>query len=297
MAAPVFQLPVNNQTIDLTQYVSTAVDNLSNQYTGLFLGTVQPYLFPALVVGLVIAGMYWLFDYPHRAMQYLWGTLLSYAVVQFILRYYSAPMPLVGIPFSQIFRLEGRFLAAKIDIGILNVFLAQVNQMFQSGGQPHAFNIFQTMGYYLIMIAMALPEIVLFLETSFAIVGLGIGALLGPIFIALYMFPFRWSRGLFWGWVHAMIKYALYRVFASALVFIWATADMGFLNGLFGGHYNLASGIAALLGLIVFQAACALLCLRLPHLVSDFTSGGASGGGGMIQGVAGVVAGAKTFGI
>jgi amino acid permease len=38
---------------------------------------------------------------------------------------------------------------------------------------------------------------------------------------------------------------------------------------------------AALLGLLVFIGTCAILCLRLPRLAAEFTSGSASAGGGM----------------
>src|ERR1039457_1739110 len=139
----------------------------------------------------------------------------------------------------------------------------------------------RAISYFLILTSLALPEIVLFLETSFAIVALGIGALLGPIFIALYLLPFSWAKQLFWSWFHAMIKYAFYRVFASALVFIWATAEMAFITQMFGGKLSFGSWSASILGLLVFNVACGILCLRLPRLVSDFTGGSASAGGGM----------------
>ena len=282
--APV--IPVNNQTIDMTQYVTTSVDQLVNAYSGTLLGLVQPYLFPALVAGLVMAGMLWLFDLPQRAMRALWGTLIAYAVITWLLRYYESPMPLVGIPFSQIFRMEGRFLSAKIDISVLNVFLTKVSALFAGGAKPNPLNIFETVAYYLTLTSMALPEIALFAETSFAIIALGIGALLGPLFLAAYVLPFSWTKQLFWSWFHAMVKYGLYRVFASALVFIWATAEMNFLTALFGGNYSLAAFTASLLGLVVFNVACLILCLRLPRLVADFTSGTAHAGGGLVGPVA-----------
>ena len=275
-------IPVNNQTIDLSQFLTTAVDNLANTYSGTLLGMVQPYLSPALVTGIVFAGLFWLFDLPQRAMRYLWGTLVAYAVVTWLLRYYANPMPLVGIPFGQIFRFEGRFLSAKIDISMLNVFLQNVAHIFNSTPTPNLLNIGSAIPYYLVLVSMTLPEIALFVETSFAIIALGIGALLGPLFLAAYVFPFSWSKQLFWGWFHAMVKYALYRVFASALVFIWATAEMAFLNNLFGGNYSLPTFTAALLGLIVFNAGSLVMVLRLPRLVADFTGGTAHAGGGLV---------------
>ena len=280
--------PINGQTIDMTSYVTNSVDALVNTYAGLFLTTVQPYLTPALLAGIVIAGLFWMFDYPVRAMQYLFQTLIAYVGVVWMLRYYVVPMPLVGIPFSQIFRLEAKFLSGVIDIGILNVFLTYVSQIWQQTEPPGLSNIFATILYFLVMFSLILPEIALFLETSFAIVALGIGALLGPLFIAAYLLPFAWSKQLFWSWFHAMLKYALYRVFASALTFIWATAEMSFINLTFGGGYTLPQNAAAVLGLIVFNLTCLLLCFRLPRLVADFTSGSAYSGGGWATGVAGV---------
>src|SRR5450755_460206 len=279
--------PINGQTIDMTSYVTNSVDQLVNTYSGLFLATVQPYLTPALLVGIVIAGLFWMFDYPVRAMQYLFRTLIAYVAVVWMLRYYNTPMPLVGIPFSQIFRLEGRFLSAQIDISLLNVFIQNV-AAFMAGDKPNPFNIFGVISYFFILIGLALPELVLFLETSFAIVALGIGALLGPIFIALYMLPFSWAKQLFWSWFHAMIKYAFYRVFASALVFIWATAEMSFITQFLGGKLSFGSWSASVLGLLVFNVACGILCLRLPRLVADFTGGSAGSGGGMVTTVVAV---------
>ena len=280
-------IPVNNQTMNFSQFVTDAVDQLVNTYSGLFVATVQPYLFPALLAGIVISGLFWMFDYPTRAMQYLFRTLIAYVGVVWMLRYYIAPMPLVGIPFSQIFRMEGRFLSAQIDISLLNVFIQNV-AAFMSGDKPNPFNIFGVISYFFILIGLALPELVLFLETSFAIVALGIGALLGPIFIALYMLPFSWAKQLFWSWFHAMIKYAFYRVFASALVFIWATAEMSFITQFLGGKLSFGSWSASVLGLLVFNVACGILCLRLPRLVTDFTGGSAGAGGGMVTTVVAV---------
>ena len=280
--------PINNQTIDMTSYVTNSVDQLVNTYSGLFLTTVQPYLTPALLVGIVIAGLFWMFDYPVRAMQYLFRTLIAYVGVVWMLRYYNTPMPLVGIPFSQIFRLEGKFLSGVIDIGILNVFLTYISAAFQTNGLPGLNNIFQAVLYFLVMFSLLLPEIALFVETSFAIIALGIGALLGPLFIAAYLLPFAWAKQLFWSWFHAMLKFALYRVFASALTFIWASAEMAFISGVLNGSTSLPSTAATLLALLVFNISCLLLCFRLPRLVSDFTSGSAYSGGGWASGVAGV---------
>lgn len=285
-AQAIRSISISSQTIDMSQMVTTAVDQLVNTYSGLFLTTVQPYLFPFLIVGLVIAGMFWMFDYPQRALQYFWRTILAYAVTAWLLRYYAAPMPVVGIPFSQIFRFEGRFLSAKIDISLLNIFLQNVAGLFQNGQHPNPWNIFQTIAYYLVLVSMVLPELVLFVETSFAIIALGIGALLGPLFVVLYVVPFFWTKQLFWSWVHSMIKFGLYRVFAAALVFIWATAEMNFLQTLFGGNYSLPGFTAALLGLLVFNGGCAILCLRLPRLVADFTGGTAYAAGGYVVPVA-----------
>src|SRR5665811_2082456 len=71
-------IPVNNQTINFSQFVTDAVYQLVNTYSGLFVSTVQPYLTPALLAGIVISGLFWMFDYPVRAMQYLFRTPVSY---------------------------------------------------------------------------------------------------------------------------------------------------------------------------------------------------------------------------
>ena len=128
--------------------------------------------------------------------------MLTYAVIDFLLRYYKAPLPLIGVPFSQICRLEGKYLAGVIDISLLNIFIQNVSDMFSHTDKPSPWNFFQVIAYYTVLLAMALPEIALFVETVTAIIAFGIGALLGPLFIALYVFPFSWCRNLFWAWVH-----------------------------------------------------------------------------------------------
>src|SRR5664279_417181 len=85
-------IPVNNQTVNFSQFVTDAVDQLVNTYSGLFVSTVQPYLTPALLAGVVISGLFWMFDYPTRAMQYLFSTLISYVAGVWMLRYYIVPM-------------------------------------------------------------------------------------------------------------------------------------------------------------------------------------------------------------
>jgi TrbL/VirB6 plasmid conjugal transfer protein len=272
-------IPINSTVIDLTSFVTTALDQLVNTYSGLFVALVTPWVRNGLLIALVFAGLAWMFDNANAGLKLLFRALMTYAVVHFLLTYYDNPLPVIGIPFSQIFRMEGRYLSGVIDISLLNVFTQRISDLFAQSDKPDAWNIFQTIAYYLVMMAMALPEIALFVETATAIIALGIGALLGSIFVALFMFPFAWCKNLFWAWVHYMLKYMLYRVFASALVFIWATAEMAFIANVFSG-FSLGAFTAKLLGLLVFNVSCAIVCFRIGHFVSDMTTGNASGGSG-----------------
>lgn len=279
---PTIGIPMNGQTVDVVGFLTDAVDQFTGQYTGVLLGVVAAWLTPGLLAGIFLAGVAWLLDAPILGRKLLVRSIVAYFVVVYLLRYYAAPLPIIGVPFSQIFRVEGRFLANEINIGVLDVFLKNVEHLFSGSGHPNVWSPFEAIGYYAVMVTLATPEIALFVETVTAIIGLGIGAVVGPIFIALYVFPFDWCKRLFWAWVHAMIKYSLYRVFAAALVFVWGTAEMGLLNALFGGRVTLAHFIASLLGMMVFNIGAAICCFRLGHFVSDFTGGTAAGGGRVV---------------
>jgi hypothetical protein len=199
--------------------------------------------------------------------------LIRYLIAYNLLRYYSAPLPLIGYNFHQIFTEEGKWMAAQIDIHVLNLFLTQIQQLWGGMEKPQVYNIPATMIYIWIGGQMALIECALFVITALSFWAVGIGIILGPFFIVSYMF--RATQHFFWAWVNFMIKYSLYRVVASAIVAIFSNVILNFITNTVHGDYSLGHWWAIAISFTVICVAGVVACLKVGSFVNDLTTGSA----------------------
>jgi type IV secretory pathway VirB6-like protein len=144
--------------------------------------------------------------------------------------------------------------------------------------------------YYLILIDMTIIEGVLFAVNILAFVFIGIGTLLGPLFIPWLIVPrLNW---LFWNWVQFMLQYSFYRVAASALTFIWATVLANFIDKSVHGDYTLAHFLILLVPLGVLNIGLMVSVFKIGGVVSDLFKGVAAAGSNFAGALAGAVRGA-----
>jgi TrbL/VirB6 plasmid conjugal transfer protein len=277
-------IPVNPGSVDSVSYVTAALDALVSATSGLFLPNARSLLDKLGLLALVLGAMSWTWGYltGHHIFSgdHFWRVLVRYLIAYNLLRYFNSPMPLVGYSFHQIFTEEGRWLAAQIDISILNTFLQQIATIWGGTEKPHYWDIPATLIYVWTAIDLTAIEIGLFAVTVYSFWAIGVGLILGPFFIVAYLF--RATSHFFWAWVNYMVKYCLYRVVASALVAVMATALLRFMSSTLHGDYSIGHWWAILPGFTVMIAGGLLMCLKVGQLVNDLTSGGAYAGTGGI---------------
>jgi hypothetical protein len=208
--------------------------------------------------------------------EHFWRVLIRYLVAYNLLRYYNSPMPLVGYNFHQLFTEESRWMAAQIDISVLDRFLQQMQQIWGGMEKPHVWDLPATLIYFWIGVDMAILECALFIITAFSFWAIGVGLILGPFFIVAYLF--RGTAHYFWAWVNYMLKYSLYKVVASAVVAIFSNVILNFISNTVHGDYSLGHWWAIALSFTVVVAAGFFACIKVGSLVNDLTSGSAFSG-------------------
>jgi hypothetical protein len=162
-------IPVNPGTVQLLSYVTNALNALVAPTAGIF-GEAIPLLNKLGLFALVIGALKWTYDYlvgDHIfSGESYWKVLIRFLICYNLLRYYNAPLPLIGYNFHQIFTEEGRWMAAQINISTLDLFLTKVHQIWGGMEKPHVYDIGATILYFGVALDMIIIELALFAITA-----------------------------------------------------------------------------------------------------------------------------------
>jgi len=288
-------IPVNSQTQDYISPVTTAINSLVTNTGGTFLATGTQLLSAIGIIVLVVKGLQWSaasasrhhaeFDFP--ALIHFFGLFL---LAEALLRYYNVPLPWTNVSVHQLFPDTGRQLAATIDISTLNRLLQAVQNLVAGEERPSITNPLMLVVYYSILADMILVEGVLFALNILAFVMVGIGSILGPIFIPWLMVQrLSW---LFWNWVQFMLQYSFFQVIAAALTNVWATVLVNFWTNSIHGDYSLSHFATLLVPLGLLNIGFIVCIWKAGAITSDLFKGTASAGGNLAGSVAGAMRGA-----
>jgi hypothetical protein len=136
---------VNSGSVDIISFVTQALDALVDPASAVFLSTAQPLLDKLGLLALVLGALSWTYAYltGHHifSSDHFWRVLVRYLIAYNLLRYYNAPMPLLGYSFHQLFTEEARWMATQIDITVLDRFLSQIQQIWGTMEKPHVWDI------------------------------------------------------------------------------------------------------------------------------------------------------------
>lgn len=289
------QIPVNSQTQDYITPVTSAINTLVTGDGNTFLSTGNQLLSAIAVIMLVVYGLKWAaasaarhhaeFDFP--SLIHFFAVFL---IAEALLRYYSTPLPWTSVSVHQIFPETGRQLAATIDISTLNRFVQAVQGLVTGEQRPSFFDPIALFVYWTILIDMIVIEGLLFALNILAFVMLGIGSLLGPLFIPwLVVSRLNW---LFWNWIQFMLQYSFFQVVAAALTNVWAVVLLNFINNAVHGDYSLAHLLLILVPLGLLQFGFVVCVLQSRSIVTDLFRGTVSAGGNLASGLSGMVRGA-----
>jgi len=255
-------------------WVTSTLDDFTTQY-GEPIRTVGLEIFWPLVIIILV-----IYSIKHGLSGGLTLFLIQFVpmalVAANLLKYYYDPMPLIGVSVHSSFSVVARDIANIIDTQRMDVLFSRIGGILAGIQKPNMGDFVMLPIYFMVEMDMWLIEAALFGLTAFGFVALGIGSLLGPLFIPWMIVP-KLSH-YFWNWVEYMVQYAFYRVVAAALVFVISTFLTKFIDSTIAGNFSLAQFAVLMPRIIVVTIAALWLCLRMQGLLADLFKGGSSAG-------------------
>jgi len=198
------------------------------------------------------------------------GVVLTIAFGFTMITYYRAPIPGIGLSFTQLLTDQPIFLARQIEVTQVQRLSNRLNELYLSMEQPLLFNISAMVGYFLVALAVTAARVALLAVIAFGLVATGVAVMVGPVFIPFFLVPqLEW---LFWGWVRSVLQYAFYQVIAQAFVFVFGSFLINFLEA-FPPPYTVDRLLVGGFHLIFLLWAFVYGMLKVPSLTSSLFSG------------------------
>jgi type IV secretory pathway VirB6-like protein len=190
----------------------------------------------------------------------------GYALITF----YEAPLPGIGISFSNLVTDQTHHFANILDARSLEMMFEHLDQLWEHFIQPDAWSILANLLYWLLLIVVTLAKVISLAIVTFGLIASAVCALLGPIFVPFFIVPkLDW---LFWSWFKAFVQYSFIPVVAFAFLMIFERFVFQYLTTLPPGiteDLYLVYGIQALVVIGTFVAGI----LLIPSLTSSIFSG------------------------
>lgn len=292
MAANAQSIPVSQQTLDYLAWGTKAIDDLVTSHMDLFVADGFKLVNVLAVLILTLKAIRWMFHgvsswHAHFDLAPLVEFLGKLAAALIMLHYYNSPLPGVTFSFHQIFSETARHVAGTIDLTILNDFLNRCMELANNLERPSAMNFIGIFEYFQVLVNMAVVEGILFVITIFSFIALGVGSLLGPLFIPLILVPH--FSGLFWRWVNSMMVYSFYQVVANAMVYVWCHVIVQFFSNAINKDYSLGNLLYLFIPFLMVNLAFAWSLLKVPALASEYFGGIGSVGASLGSSVSGAV--------
>ena len=238
-----------------------------------------------------------------------------------MLRFYTAPLPGVGLPFPFIIPAGADAIAAafggdmstEIELATSQMYegfrqnweaaragedmpgILQVGALIKAAFQ-NAFAFLTTMSLGLMFtIAFILVYSICFAQVIWAQVAIAILIYLGPVMIPWLVW--KPMAFLFWGWFKAMWTYSFYSIIAAAVLRVFVALSVTLIESVNAGIVSGMDPVSGpetgqfLLAIIPLMVAAIMAALKVPELASAIV--GSSGGGGMAGAAAMAMSGGK----
>jgi hypothetical protein len=190
----------------------------------------------------------------------------GYALIAF----YEAPLPGIGISFSNLITDQTHYFANILDARSLEMMFEHLDELWNHFVQPDAWSILANLLYWLLLIVVTLAKVISLAIVAFGLVASAVCALLGPIFVPFFIVPkLDW---LFWSWFKAFVQYSFVPVVAFAFLMIFERFVFQYLTTLPQGineDLYLVYGLQALVVMGTFIVGI----LLVPSLTSAIFSG------------------------
>jgi hypothetical protein len=190
----------------------------------------------------------------------------GYALIAF----YEAPIPGIGVSFSNLITDQTHHFATVLDARSLEVMFDHLDELWDHFVQPDAWSILANLLYWLMLIVVTLAKVISLAIVAFGLIASAVCALLGPIFVPFFIVPkLDW---LFWSWLKAFIQYSFIPVVSFAFLMIFERFVFNYLTTLPPGiteDLYLVYGLQSLVVIGTFVVGI----LLVPSLTSSIFSG------------------------
>ena len=190
----------------------------------------------------------------------------GYALITF----YEAPLPGIGISFSNLITDQTHHFANILDARSLEMMFQHLDELWDHFVQPDAWSILANLIYWLMLIVIGVAQFALLFVVSFGMIASAVCALLGPLFVPFFIVPMlEW---MFWNWLKAFIQYSFMQVVANAFILIFERFLSRYLQTLPPGlrlEEQLLYGVHAVMILLTFTVGV----LLVPSLTTSIFSG------------------------
>jgi hypothetical protein len=190
----------------------------------------------------------------------------GYALVAF----YEAPIPGVGVSFSNLITDQAHEFANVLDARSLELVFDHLDELWQHFVQPDAWSILANLLYWLLLIVVTLAKVLSLAVVAFGLIASAVCALVGPIFVPFFIVPtLDW---LFWSWFKAFVQYSFIPVIAFAFLMVFERFVFQFVTTLPQGiteDLYMLYGLQAFVVIGVFTVGI----LLVPSLTSSIFSG------------------------
>ena len=196
--------------------------------------------------------------------------LLFISIGYSLIAFYEAPLPGIGVSFSNLITDQAHAFANILDARSLELVFEHLDTLWGHFVQPDAWSILANLLYWLLLIFVTLAKVISLAIVAFGLIASAVCALLGPIFVPFFIVPkLDW---LFWSWLKAFIQYSFIPVVAFAFLMVFERFIFQYLTTLPQGiteDYYLVYGLQALVIIGVFEVGI----LLVPSLTNSIFSG------------------------
>jgi hypothetical protein len=190
----------------------------------------------------------------------------GYALIVF----YEAPLPGVGVSFSNLITDQAHMFANILDARSLELVFDHLDTLWGQFVQPDSWSILANLLYWLLLIFVTVAKVISLAIVAFGLIASAVCALLGPIFVPFFIVPkMDW---LFWSWFKSFVQYSFIPVVAFAFLMIFERFIFQYLTTLPPGiteDYYLVYGLQSLVIVGVFTVGI----LLVPSLTNSIFSG------------------------
>ena len=230
-------------------------------------------LYAAFTVMIVVwFGIEWAFAGGMRMERFV-NMLLMISFGLAMTRYYSRPIPGLGISFYHLVVDQGTVLANQLNHGMASKVFERLGLVYmglETPGVSAVFNAMEVMRWLITMLAIVAAECAVFLVISFGYVAAAVCILIGPVLIPFFIVPkLEW---IFWGWLRALLQYSFYPVVANAYVYVFGSMLINFVDKA-GTDFSGPRIAVLFLPFLFFLFAFTFGLLKVPSLVNSIFSG------------------------